>query len=263
MSLGRIRIDDKVAIITGTGRGVGKGIATTFAEAGAKIVGCARTQSELDKTIKELTDAGADAIGVIADVMKKDDLKRVADAAYDRYGRIDILVNNAGGQDFKAFLDLSEEEFKYHMDWNTTSAFLLSQLVTPYMVKQGGGVILNVSSGAGRIAIRGMMAYCVAKAALEHLTRCLAQELAPKVRANCIALGAVLTPPLQDLFNLDPSFKEKLLQKTPLKAVGDVTDIAIASLYLCSPAARFVTGAILHTDGGLQDTNLPFHLADL
>jgi 7-alpha-hydroxysteroid dehydrogenase len=263
MTLERIRIDNKVAIITGAGRGVGKGIATTFGEAGAKIVGCARTKVELDQTIKQLHDAGVDAIGVIADVTKKDDLKRVTDAANERYGRIDIVVNNAGGQDFKAFLDLTEEEFKYHMDWNTTSAFLLSQLVAPYMIKQGEGVILNVSSGAGRIAIRGMMAYCVAKAATEHLTRCLAQELAPKIRANCIALGAVLTPPLQDLFNLDPSFKEKLLQKTPLKTVGDVADIAIASLYLCSPAARFVTGAILHLDGGLQDTNLPFHLADL
>jgi 7-alpha-hydroxysteroid dehydrogenase len=263
MTLGRIRIDNKVAIITGAGRGVGKGIATTFAEAGAKIVGCARTQVELDRTIKEINDAGGDAIGVVADVMKRDDLKRVTDEAYRRHGRIDILVNNAGGQDFKAFLDLSEEEFKYHFDWNTTSAFLLSQLVAPYMIEQGDGVILNVSSGASHIAIRGMMAFCVAKAGLDHLTRCLAQELAPKIRANCIALGAVMTPPLQDLFDLDPSFKEKLLEKTPLKAVGDVIDIAIASLYLCSPAARFVTGAILHTDGGLQDTNLPFRLADL
>jgi 7-alpha-hydroxysteroid dehydrogenase len=263
MTLGRIRIDNKVAIITGAGRGVGKGIATTFAEAGAKIVGCARTQSELDKTIKEINDAGGDAIGVVADVMKRDDLKRLTDEAYRRYGRIDILVNNADGQDFKGFLDLSEEEFKYHFDWNTTSAFLLSQLVAPYMIEQGDGVILNVSSGAGHIAIRGMMAFCVAKAGLDHLTRCLAQELAPKIRANCIALGAVMTPPLQDLFDLDASFKEKLLEKTPLKAVGDVVDIAIGSLYLCSPAARFVTGAILHADGGLQDTNLPFRLADL
>jgi NAD(P)-dependent dehydrogenase (short-subunit alcohol dehydrogenase family) len=262
MGLERQRLDGQIAIITGAGRGVGRGIATMLAEAGATIVCSARTKTEIDETVALIEAAGGKAVAITADVMKKADLVRLTDETMARYGRIDILVNNAGGNEFKPFLDISEEEFKFHFDWNTTSAFLLSQAVAPHMLKTGRGSIVNVSSGAARIGIRGMLAYGVAKAGTEQLTRGLAQELAPKVRVNCVALGAILTPALQNMFDMDPSFREKLHALTPLKTHGEVEDVGLAVLYFCSRGC-YATGSILQIDGGIQETNLPFRLPDL
>jgi 7-alpha-hydroxysteroid dehydrogenase len=263
MAFERLKIDDQVAIVTGAGRGVGRGIALALAEAGAKVVCSARTKSEVDATVKDITSAGGEAIGVLADVLKKAELKALVDETCDRFGHIDILVNNAGGQNYKPFLEITEEDFKYHFDWNTTSAFLLSQLVAPHMLKAGKGAILNISSGAGHIGIRGMLSYCVAKGGLEQLTRGLGQELAPKIRVNCIALGAIMTPALERTFAMDPSFRGKLEDMTPLRAVGRTDDIGMQAVFLCSAAGSFTTCAVIHIDGGIQDTNLPFRLPDL
>jgi NAD(P)-dependent dehydrogenase (short-subunit alcohol dehydrogenase family) len=263
MFLERLRLDNQVAIITGAGRGVGKGIAQVFAEAGATIVCSARSRNEIDETVKDITAAGGKAVAITADVMKKADLQRLADETMAQFGRIDIVVNNAGGAEYRPFLDISEEEFKHHFDWNTTSAFLLTQIAAPHMLKADKGAVLNISSGAGHIGIRGMMAYCVAKAGLDHLTKSMAEELAPKIRVNGLALGAVLTPALESTFAMDPTFREKLEAKTPLKTVGDVHNIGLAALYLCSSAGSYATGATLNIDGGIQDTNLPFRLPDL
>jgi NAD(P)-dependent dehydrogenase (short-subunit alcohol dehydrogenase family) len=262
MGLSNLRLDGQVAIITGSGRGVGRGIATVLAEAGATIVCSARTKTEIDETVALIEKAGGKAIALTADVMKRDDLVKLAADTMERFGRIDILINNAGGNEFRPFLEISEEEFKFHFDWNTTSAFLLSQAVTPHMVKAGHGSIVNVSSGAARIGIRGMLAYGVAKAGTEQLTRGLAQELAPKIRVNCVALGAVLTPALQNMYDMQPEFRDKLHALTPLRTHGDPEDVGLAVLWLCSKGC-YATGTIIHIDGGLQDTNLPFKLPDL
>jgi 7-alpha-hydroxysteroid dehydrogenase len=262
MGLSSLRLDGQVAIVTGAGRGVGRGIATVLAEAGATIVCSARTKTEIDETVGLIEKAGGKAIALTADVMKEADLVKLAEDTMARFGHIDILINNAGGNEFRPFLEISEEEFKFHFDWNTTSAFLLSQAVTPYMVKAGRGAIVNVSSGAARIGIRGMLAYGVAKAGTEQLTRGLAQELAPKIRVNCVALGAVLTPALQNMYDMQPEFREKLHALTPLRTHGTPEDVGAAVLWLCSKGC-YATGSIVQIDGGLQDTNLPFRLPDL
>jgi NAD(P)-dependent dehydrogenase (short-subunit alcohol dehydrogenase family) len=262
MSLSNLRLDGQVAIVTGAGRGVGRGIAGVLAEAGATIVCSARTKTEIDETVALIEKAGGKAVALTADVMKKADLVRLAEDTMTRFGRIDIVINNAGGNEFRPFLDISEEEFRFHFDWNTTSAFLLSQAVTPHMVEAGHGCIVNVSSGAARIGIRGMLAYGVAKAGTEQLTRGLAQELAPKIRVNCVALGAVLTPALQNMYDMQPEFRDKLHALTPLRTHGTPEDVGRAVLWLCSTGC-YATGSIVQIDGGLQDTNLPFKLPDL
>lgn len=262
MALEKLRLDGQVAIITGAGRGVGRGIATVFAEAGATIVCSARTRTEIDETVAMIEAGGGTAVAVTADVMKKADLDALVATTIERFGRIDIVVNNAGGIVYRPFLEISEEEFRFHFDWNTTSAFLLSQAAAPHMLAAGSGSIVNISSGAGHLGIRGMLSYCVAKGATEQLTRALAQELAPKIRVNCLALGAIMTPALQQTFDMEPGYREKLEGLTPLKTVGTPEDIGMAALYLCSEGC-YATSSVVHIDGGLQDTNLPFRLPDL
>jgi 7-alpha-hydroxysteroid dehydrogenase len=262
MGLERLRLDGQVAIITGAGRGVGRGIATVLAEAGATVICSARSKNEIDETVALIERAGGKAIALTADVMKRADLFKLAEDTMAQFGRIDIVVNNAGGIDFKGFMDTTEEDFIFHFNWNTTSAFLLSQAVTPHMIKAGKGSIINISSGAGRIGIRGMLAYGVAKAGVELLTKGLAQELSPKIRVNCIALGAIMTPALQNLYDQQPGYQEKLESLTPLKTVGDPESIGLAALYLCS-ANCYSTGSVMHIDGGIQETNLPYRLPDL
>jgi len=262
VALERLRLDGQVAVITGAGRGVGRGIATVLAEAGAIIVGTARTPTEVTDTAATIEKAGGRALALVGDAVKREDSERIVNATIERFGRIDILVNNAGGSDYKAFLDVTEVDFKYHFDWNTTSAFLMSQAAAPHMLKAGTGSIVNISSGAAHFGIRGMMPYCVAKGGLEQLTRAMAQELAPKIRVNAIALGAIMTPALQNTFDMQEGFQEKLRSLTPLKREGDAEDVGLATLYLCSRGC-YASGAIFNLDGGLQDTNLPFKLPDL
>ena len=262
MLLDRIGLKDQVAIVTGAGRGVGRGIATVLAEAGATIVCSARSRSEIDEIVEMVKAAGGRAVAIVADVMSKAALDALVAETMKLFGRIDIVVNNAGGIVYRPFMEITEEEFKFHFDWNTTSAFLLSQAATPHMIKAGGGNIINISSAVGHLGVRGMMAYGTAKAALEGLTRALAQELSPTIRVNCLALGAVMTPALQMTYDMEPDYREKLLELTPLRREGTPEDIGLATLYLCSSAC-YATSTIIHIDGGLQDTNLPFRLPDL
>ncbi|MDO8863026.1 glucose 1-dehydrogenase [Haliea sp. E1-2-M8] len=258
-----IDLADKVAIVTGAGMGIGEGVALALARAGAHVVCNARTARDIDETAAKVRACGVRALAVPGDVTVAEDLDRLVSATIQELGRIDILINNAGGTIFNGFLDISDEEFSFIFDWNTKSAFMLSKRVAPYMIKQGSGVIINVSSAVGHLTGRGMMAYGVAKAGLDYLTRSLADELAPRVRVNAIALGSIMTPALRaKLIEAEASFGETLIEKTPLRSIGDADKVGETVAFLCSPAADYITGDVLRYDGGLQDTNLPFRLPD-
>ena len=220
MALEQFNLDGQVAIVTGAGKGVGQGIARVLAEAGATVVGTARTESDIRGTIAGIEDAGGRGLALVADAMSRPDSERVVSTAMESFGRIDILVNNVGGSTYARFLDITDEDFRHTFDWCVTSAFIMSQLVAHHMIEAGHGNIVNISSGSARFGIRALTAYCVAKGGLEALTRAMAQELAPKIRVNAIALGSFATDGLRGSLDMMPGSQEKMQESTPLASPG-------------------------------------------
>jgi len=251
-----------VAIVTGAGRGVGAGIAKVLAEAGAVVVGTARTSSEVDETMEAIKATGGKGLAITADALERADSERVVQTAIDQFGRIDILINNVGFATYGPFLRLTDDNLRSTFDYCVTSAFTMSQLAVPHMLAVGRGSIVNISSGAGRFGIRGLLPYSVAKAGLEGLTRAMAQELSPKIRVNAIALGAFMTAGLQSSFDLMPGSEETLKELTPLHRVGDVADLGRLALYL-STRDCYATSSVFVVDGGLQGPNSSLPIPDL
>jgi len=262
MILEHFQLNGTNALITGAGKGIGRGIALAFAEAGANVALAARTAADIEATADDARKLGVEALCVPTDVTDRAALEALATAAFERFDHIDILVNNAGGAPHQPALRTSEAMFEHALRFNVTQAFLLSRLVAPRMLESGSGSILNISSSLGHVVGRGFVAYGTAKAALEHMTRLLANELAPKIRVNSIACGAIETDALRG-FVASPGVREGLVKKTPLRKVGRVADIAAAAVYLSSDAGSYVTGKILEVDGGITASNTPFDLPDL
>lgn len=254
--LDRFKVTGKVAIVTGAGRGIGQGSALALAEMGAHVVCAARTREQIEETADRARGFGVDAVPVPCDVSDHAQLEKVAAQAMQRFGRIDILVNNAGGSMPKAALGTSEEMLNAAFQFNVTTAFAMTRLVVPYMQAGGGGAIVNISSSAGRLVQPGFAAYGTAKCALSFLTRLLGCEFAPTVRVNAIAVGATLTSALAPF--LSPDMRAQMEALTPMKRLGEVEDIALAVLYLASPASSWVTGKVIEVDGGTEGTNWPF-----
>jgi 7-alpha-hydroxysteroid dehydrogenase len=262
MILDRFRLDGKVAIVTGAGRGIGAGIALAFAEAGADVALGARTASEIEAVAERVRALGRRALALPCDVMERAQLEALVEQSAKELGRIDIVVNNAGGAPWKPFLQTSERVFEEAYHFNVTSAFLLSRFAVPHMLEHGSGAIVNVSSSMGRVTDRGFSAYGAAKAALSHLTRLLATELAPKIRVNALAVGAVETSALAPFLQAE-GMREKMESLTPLRRIGQPEDIAAAAVWLASDAGGWVTGKVIEVDGGQETTNFPLHLPDL
>jgi 7-alpha-hydroxysteroid dehydrogenase len=253
--LGKFRLDNKVAVITGAGKGIGAGIARAFAEAGADVVIGARTTADLERVAADVEALGRRALVVPTDVLDFDQLQNLADRARTEFGRIDILVNNAGGFPPKPVAQTTAREFEGAFRFNVTTAFELSRICAPIMVDTTGeGVILNISSIAGHKPTPCFAAYGTAKGALSMLTQELAQEFAPKVRVNAIAVGSTRTDALNTV--LTEEIEQTMVNLTPMARLGEVEDIALGALYLCSPAASYVTGDILGVNGGLERLNM-------
>lgn len=259
MILDQFKLDDRVALVTGASRGIGRGIAVGFAQAGAHVVGAARSEDTLSEMVKEVESLGRRAVGLPCDVNDAGSLDALVQRALDEFGRIDVLVNNAGGSPPTPLLQLKDEAFEQAFHFNVTTAMHLSREVVRHMVERGeGGSIVNISSGLSHLVEPGFVAYGTAKAALSHMTRLMAHELAPHVRVNAIAVGATLTDSLGMFLNED--VKQQMCDLTPLGRLGTVEDIAQAALYLASPASSWVTGKIFEVDGGTVASNWPIKI---
>lgn len=262
MILDRFTVTDKVAVVTGAGRGIGAASALALAEAGADVVLTARTEEQLQLVAKQIEAMGRRAVVLPMDVNDTEALGGLVEAATREFGRLDIVVNNAGGSMPRAFLDTSERAFEKAFHFNVTTAFALSKLAVPAMLEGGGGSIVNISSTMGRLTDRGFVAYGTAKAALIHMTRLTASDLAPRIRVNAIAVGSVATSALEVVLT-DDNLRTEMEDKTPLRRLGEPEDIAAAVLYLSSPAGAFITGKVLEVDGGLEAPNLGLNLPDV
>jgi 7-alpha-hydroxysteroid dehydrogenase len=258
----RFRVDGQVALITGAGRGIGRAAALALAEQGADVVITARTREQLDEVAGEVAAFGRRAVVVPADVSDTSTLDGVVAAAIDEFGRLDIVVNNAGGTEPRPLQYTSERFFEAAFHFNVTTAFTLTKLAVPHLLETGGGSIVNISSAMGRLTTRGFAAYGTAKGALSHLTRLLASDLAPRIRVNAVAVGSTATSALETILT-DDGLRDAMVQATPLKRLGDPDDIALAVLYLASPAGSYLTGKVLEVDGGIESPNFDMGLPDL
>ncbi|HEV8421585.1 MAG TPA: SDR family NAD(P)-dependent oxidoreductase [Actinomycetota bacterium] len=246
-------LQGKVAIVTGGSKGIGKAIGKAFAEAGASVALAARGEDDLQRTAKEIEASGGETLAVPTDVTDQGQVQALVDRAVERFGTLDILVNNAGAAPFMSTLDqIRLEGFEKYFRVNFTSAVLCTRAVAPVMLARGEGcAVLNVASVAGFIASPGLSYYASAKAALISLTRTVAQEWAPyRVRVNALAPGWVQTDMNEPARQMIPEFNRRVLESIPLGRWGTADDVAGAALFLCSPAASFITGSVLIVDGG-------------
>ncbi|AKL72834.1 dehydrogenase of unknown specificity, short-chain alcohol dehydrogenase like [Actinobacteria bacterium IMCC26256] len=260
--LERFRLDGQAAIVTGAGRGIGAAIALGLAEAGADVVLAARSIDQLDIVAGQIRDMGRRALVIPTDVLDNDAVAALAGATVEEFGRIDIVINNAGGTAPRAFLDTTPGYLERSFHFNVTTAFVLTKAAVPTMLEQGSGSVVNISSTIGRLRDRGFVAYGTAKAALTHMTRLMAADLAPKIRVNGIAVGSIATSALETVLT-DDGLRNAMVDGTPLKRLGQPEDIALCALFLASSASSFVTGKLYEVDGGLEEANLAMGMPDL
>lgn len=247
-----MRLQGKTAIVTGSTKGIGLGIARAFAREGAAVVVNARSGKDCQAVAAEIGKEGRRAIAIPADLCRSDEVRRLArEAEAALGGHVDILVNNAGQPRVAASAELPEADYRYTLDLNLNAYFLLSQQVGRAMLARRSGAIVNVSSINGTIAFPQRLAYCVSKAGVNMLTKVLAIEWAGRgVRVNAIAPGYVETEMVKGLAAKRMLDRERLSRRTPMGRLGLPEEVAEAAVFLASDAATFITGSVLTVDGG-------------
>jgi len=255
------RLDGYVALVTGAGRGIGAGIARTFARAGADLVLVARTATDLGDVAAAVRALGRTASVIPADLTDVSRVVKIVERALAERGRLDILVNNAGGAMPARYLDTTPEALDEAFHFNVAAPFELTKRATPYLLDSGRGSVVNITSRMDRLTARGMVTYGTVKAAFAQLTRLLAVELAPSVRVNGIAPGVVETDDLTAV--LTDELRAQIISATPLRRLSTVADVANAARWLVSPAASYVTGKVIEIDGGAEAPTFPDDTPDL
>ena len=245
-----MRLEGKVALISGGARGMGAVEAKLFAKEGAKVIIGDMLEDEGRKVEAEINESGGDCVFVLLDVSDEDAWRRAVNEAVSRYGKLDILVNNAGIYRAHIVEETTVEEWDQVMDINAKGVFLGTKHAIPAMRQAGGGSIVNISSVAGLVGSKQTTAYTASKGAVRLLTKSTAIQYASEgIRANSVHPGTIVTP-MTEGFLADDAMLEDRINRTPLKRLGRPEDVAYGALYLASDEASFVTGSELVIDGG-------------
>lgn len=243
-----MRLQDKVAIITGSARGIGRATALAFAAAGAQVIVCDMDVAGGEQTAADIRAAGGRALFVQVNVTERASVDALVQTVQAQFGRIDVLVNNAGVLRDHSLLKMTEQEFDFVINVNLKGVFNCTQAVAPLMVAQGSGAIISASSVVGVYGNYGQTNYVASKAGVIGMTKVWARELGPKgVRVNAVAPGFIST---EMLAGIPDKVMEELKAKISLRRLGRPEDIAQAYLFLASDEAAYITGHVLHVDGG-------------
>lgn len=250
-----MRLGGKIALITGSNRGVGKATAKLFIKEGANVViNYANNDEQAEKTLEEIKSDGGNAIIIKADVSKKSEVDKLVDESIQEYGGIDILINNAGilGP-IKPFVEYSEDEWDKVVNVNLKGPFLLTRRVIPEMMKKGKGKIINIST-VSILGERNIAAYCASKGGLASLTKTLSLEYADKgININAVCPGAIDTEMMREIDKKYPGVIDAIVSRTPSGRLATPEDIANATLYLASSESDFVNGLLLFVDGSIMN----------
>ncbi len=244
------RLEDMVAIVTGSSRGIGRAIAERFAAEGARVtINWVSSEFEADGVVDTIKRGGGEALSVQADVSSNADVQKLVRATVDHFGRVDILINNAGVMITKSVLDTTEDDWDRTMDINLKGAYLCSKAVAPFMIKQKSGKIIMMSSNSGLYHPSAMRftEYVTSKAGMNGLTKALALAFGPHITVNAICPGWIKTDMVE---GTDPEVEKRILAETALARWGTTDDVAGAAVFLASKEADFITGESLLVAGG-------------
>jgi len=247
-----MRLQGKVALVTGFGSGLGRAIAIMFAREGAAVAGISKTAAKGLETVALIEGNGGQALFRAGDVCDSSQLGGLIAETIGKFGGLDVLVNSAGVRTNGSITEISEEDWDRTLDTNLRAAFVASRLAIPEMKQRGGGVILHIAARSGMLGQAGRAAYCASKGGMVTLTEAMAMDHArDNIRVNCICPGPTRTP------MVDTSTPEKVARyktRVPIGRIGEPEDVAFAAVYLASDEASMVTAAILPVDGGMRLT---------
>ena len=249
------RLEEKVAMITGGGSGIGRAIALACGREGARVAVLGRRQDALRGVVKELEQAGAAGIAVVCDVSRREDTRRAVDEVEQKFGSVNVLVNNAGILNVSTAETISEEDWDRVIDTNLKGPFLMSRAVLPAFRRAGGGSIVNIGSVLGLVAMKDRAAYCASKGGVTLLTKAMAMDHAHEnIRVNCICPSLVETELVKELFGASEegrAARQARIGSLPLGRMGKPEDIAELALFLASDESSWMTGTAIPVDGGL------------